>query len=210
MVSHLDRDVGRIVALLEELSLSDSTLILFTSDNGPAYDRLGGSDSDFFNSSGPLRGRKGSLWEGGIRVPLVVKWPGRIADGSTCDHVAAFWDVLPTLCEAAGLKPPQRIDGISFLPSLVGDEQREHKYLYWEFPAYGGQQAVRMGKWKAIRRNLNRRLDTEFQLFDLEADIGEQRNVAAQHTEVIAEVKRIAQEAREPAPQFPFPALDNK
>ena len=208
MVSHLDAGVGRIAELLDELELTESTLILFTSDNGPAYDRLGGSDSDFFRSSGPLRGRKGSLWEGGIRVPLVVKWPGRVATGATSDHVAAFWDMLPTLCEAAGANVPPAIDGISFVPAFMSNEQPGHEYLYWEFPAYGGQQAVRTGNWKAIRRNLRRNPDAEFRLYDLEHDIGETHNVAGDHPDIVAQIERIAREARVPSRQFPFPALD--
>jgi arylsulfatase len=185
--------VGRIVDLLAELGLTDSTLILFTSDNGPTYDRLGGSDSDFFRSSGPLRGRKGSLWEGGIRVPLVAKWPGRIVAGRTCGHVAAFWDVLPTVCEIAGTSPPAGTDGISFLAALTGGRQRAHEYLYWEFPDYGGQQAVRMRNWKAVRRDLNRHRDTRFSLFDLENDVGEQHDVADEHPEIVARGPRMKQ-----------------
>jgi arylsulfatase A len=208
MVSYLDRDVGRIVDLLAELGLTDSTLILFTSDNGPTYDRLGGSDSDFFDSSGPLRGRKGSLWEGGIRVPLVAAWPGHVQPGTTSDHIAAFWDVLPTICELAAVQPPDGIDGQSFLGALTGDQPQTHKSLYWEFRSYGGQQAVRLGKWKAIRRALNRDPTARFQLFDLDRDISESHDVSGEHPEIIAEVEQIAKASRTPSVQFPFPALD--
>lgn len=208
MVSYLDKDVGRIRSLLDELGLTESTLIFFTSDNGPTHGRVGGADSEFFESNGPLRGLKGSLWEGGIRVPMIVSWPDKLAAGATNDHVATFWDLLPTICEATGASPPQGIDGLSFYPALVGAEQKRHDHLYWEFPSYGGQQAVRMGKWKAIRRNLQERPDASFKLFDLEADRGETRDLARDHPEVIAEVERIARESRRPSTLFPFPALD--
>ncbi len=208
MISHLDRDVGKILALLEELELDDDTIVLFTSDNGPTYDRLGGSDSDFFESAGPLRGHKGSVYEGGVRVPLVVRWPGRVAAGSTSDHIAALWDLLPTLTGAAGLEVPEKIDGISFVPTLLGEEkQRAHDALYWEFPSYSGQQAIRVGNWKAVRRNMfkgNRTLE----LYDLEKDIGEQHDVAKEHPEVIAELERRMKAARRPSAEFPFEALD--
>jgi len=158
MVSHLDRDVGRIMALVKQLGLDGNTLVIFTSDNGPTYGRLSGADSTFFNSTGGLRGRKASLYEGGIRVPLIARWPGHVAPGSVTDHVAAFWDLLPTLAELTGAQPPSAIDGISFAPTLLGrdDAQKQHPWLYWEFPGYGGQQAVRLGHWKAVRRGILR------------------------------------------------------
>jgi len=204
MVSHMDRDIGRIIDLLEELALSDDTLILFTSDNGPTFKRLGGADSDFFNSSGPLRGRKGMVYEGGIRVPLIARWPGRIPEGREAEHVAAFWDVLPTLCEITGTEAPDDIDGISFVPTLFGAEgQRKHDYLYWEFPSYGYQQAVRSGDWKAVRHNVQRD-DSRFELYNLHHDLGEAHNVAAEHPEVVRRLAGLAAASHTRSKVFPL------
>jgi arylsulfatase len=209
MVSRMDRDVGRILDLVKRLGLDEDTIVFFTSDNGPTYNRLGGSDSEFFDSNGPLRGYKGSLYEGGIRVPLVVRAPGRIESGRTTDHVAAFWDVLPTLVELAGGTPPDGIDGINFLPELTGHgEQPEHEYLYWEFPSYGRQQAVRLGDWKGVRQNMARG-NMEIELYNLSDDIGESQNVAAEHAHVVARVEQIMREARVPSAEFPFKELDS-
>lgn len=211
MITHLDRDIGKIMDLVKELGLDDNTIILFTSDNGPTYDRLGGSDSDFFKSTGPLRGLKGSTYEGGIRVPLVARWPGKIPAGQTSDHIAAFWDLMPTLLEATGSAEtvPEGIDGLSFAPTLLGQgDQPEHEYLYWEFAAYGGQQAVRMGNWKATRQNMIRDKNMEIELYDLATDIGEKHNVAAEHPDVIKKMEQIMLIAREPAEKFNFAPLD--
>jgi arylsulfatase len=208
MVTRLDRSVGRVAALLKELGLDDRTLVLFSSDNGPTYDRLGGSDSEFFASAAGRRGLKGSLYEGGIRVPLVCRWPGRIRPGGTSDLASAFWDVLPTLCETAGIRPPEHCDGISFLPTLLGrGEQRQHEFLYWEFPAYSGQQAVRLGNWKGVRRELNKgRLQIE--LYDLAADPGEQNDLAAARPEVVARIEAIMAREHVRSPQFPLRGVD--
>jgi arylsulfatase len=213
MVSHLDRDVGKIVALLEELGLSEQTLVLFSSDNGPTYDRLGGSDSDFFRSAGPLRGRKGSLYDGGIRVPLVARWPGHIAPGSQSDLVSANWDLLPTLCELAGAAVPAGLDGVSLVPTLLGDQehQRQHEYLYWEFPAYGGQQAIRVGDFKAIRQGMMRRNQKHpppLELYDLKHDQQEAQDLAPTHPEVVEQMAKLMHAARVPSTVFPFPLLD--
>jgi arylsulfatase A len=204
MVSYMDRNVGQIVDLVEELGLTDDTLFLFTSDNGPTYRRLGGADSDFFDSSSPLRGRKGTVYEGGIRVPLIARWPGKINAGTESDHAAAFWDVLPTLCELTQKEPPKEIDGISFAPTLLRNgKQKTHKYLYWEFPAYGVQQAVRFGNWKAVRHGLNKG-DSDFELYDLSTDVAESHNVAAEHSDVLDRVKEIVKEAHTPSKKFPL------
>jgi arylsulfatase len=204
MVSHMDRDIGRIVDLVDELELSEETLILFTSDNGPTFERLAGADSDFFKSSGPLRGRKGSVYEGGIRVPLVARWVGRISAGRVTDHTAAFWDMLPTLCEIAGDEEPKAIDGISFVPTLLGAKgQREHEYLYWEFPAYGHQQAVRAGDWKAVRHKVQRG-DSDFELYNLRSDLGEAHDVAAEHPEIVNRMVKFAAAAHTPSRMFPL------
>jgi arylsulfatase len=210
MVTHMDSGIGRIIERLEQLGMRENTLVLFTSDNGPTHDRVGGSDSDFFQSSGPFRGRKGSLWEGGIRVPFIACWPGVVPAGTTCEHACAFWDFLPTLCEVAEVEPPEQLDGLSFLPALRGkyDEQPQHEFLYWDFPGYGGQQAVRMNDWKAIRVGLHKQPDAPFELYHLADDPGELRNVAEHHPDVLARLRAIAAREHTRSELFPFPALD--
>ena len=208
MITHLDRGVGQIVTLVKELGLDENTLIVFSSDNGPTYDRLGGSDSEFFDSAGPLRGLKGSLYEGGIRVPLVARWPGRIAQGATSEHVSAFYDLLPTFAEIAGADAPQQIDGLSFAPTLLDQgEQPQHDHLYWEFPSYGGQQAVRQGDWKAVRQNMSRG-NLEIELYNLAEDVGEQHNLAAKHPQRVAQFAEMMQAEHTPNPHFPLRPLD--
>lgn len=208
MISHMDRDIGAIMGRLEKYGLTDDTLVIFTSDNGPTYDRLGGSDSVYFESAGPFTGRKGQLTEGGIRVPLVAQWPGKIQAGQTTDHLSAFWDIFPTLCDAAGVSVPSFIDGISFLPCMTGKTQKQHEFLYWEFPGYSGQQAVRMGKWKALRRGLRKKPDTPFQLFDLTQDPAEASDVASEFPEIIKQVETICAAEHVNSELFPFPAID--
>ncbi len=204
MISHMDRDIGKIVDLIDELGLAENTLILFTSDNGPTFERLGGADSDFFNSSGPLRGRKGSVYEGGIRVPLVARWQGKISGERVTDHIAVFWDVLPTLCEITGAEAPDGVDGISFAPTLFGDTgQREHEHLYWEFPSYGHQQAVRAGDWKAVRHNVNRP-KSEFELYNLKSDLAERDDLAKEHPEIVRRLSEIALAEHTPSSIFPL------
>jgi arylsulfatase len=173
MVTRMDRTIGRILELLHELDLDDDTIVIFSSDNGPTHDGAGGSDSLFFLSAGVLRGFKGSLFEGGVRVPMIVRWPRRIRPGRTTDHISGFQDVLPTLCDIAGAKAPKDIDGISMLPTILNKgEQKKHDFLYWEFPGYGGQQAVRLGDWKAIRQNMHKG-NMKLQLFDLAKVVSE-------------------------------------
>ena len=184
MMTLLDEDVGEILDLLKELGIAKNTLVIFTSDNGPHKE--GGHKPDFFDSNGPLRGYKRDLYEGGIRVATVAWWPGVIKSGSKSAHVAAGWDVLPTFCDLAGIDSLAGIDGISFAPTLLGGKQRQHKYLYWEFHAYGKTQAIRMGQWKAVRLKVARHPDAPIQLFDLTKDIGETKNIAAANPEIIA------------------------
>lgn len=214
MITQMDDGVGQIMTLLKELKLEDNTIVFFTSDNGPTYDRLGGSDSKFFESAGPYRGFKGSLYEGGIRVPLVVQWPGHIQAGEVTDHLSAFWDVMPTIAALADTKVPADIDGISFLPTLLGkdQQQKQHEYLYWEFPSYSGQQAVHMGDWKGVRQKLMRKKNPQMkiELFNLKKDPGEQHDVADQHPKVVARIKEIMKTGRTPSEMFPFPALDQQ
>ena len=210
MITHMDRGIGAIMALLKELGLDDNTAVFFSSDNGPTYDRLGGSDSEFFESAGPLRGLKGSLYEGGIRVPMVARWPGRIRPGATSDHVLAFWDVLATVCDITGARPPDDIDGISFAPTLLGQgEQKKHDFFYWEFPSYGGQQAVRLGNWKGVRQRMfDKNADLRIELYDLKSDVGEQNNVADQHPGIVERIRHIMHNSRTESKLFPFKNLD--
>jgi arylsulfatase A len=211
MVSRMDRSVGRIMALLKQLGLDRDTIVMVSSDNGSTY-KIGGYDPDFFKGTGPFRSAKGSVYEGGIRVPLIVRWTGRIKPGRTTDHVAAFQDVLPTLLEAAGAgrRIPAGIDGVSFLPSLLGTGgQSEHEYLYMEFPAYGGQQMVRLGNWKGVRQDLQKNPDAAVELYDLAADVGEKIDLASKNPELVLRIRRIMKSARHPSKEFPFPALDN-
>jgi len=197
MISRMDKDVGRIVSLLGELGLAENTLVIFSSDNGAT--NSGGSDSRFFENTGPLRGIKGSVYEGGIRNPLIARWPGRIKPGSVSDHVCAFWDFLPTCAELLGEQPPAGIDGISILPTLCGrpEQQKKHDQLYWEL---NNQQGVRLGDWKAVRVRPGQKI----QLFDLKTDIGEQKNVADEHPDVIARAEDIFTNGRTDSEVFPL------
>jgi arylsulfatase len=209
MITRLDRDIGSLLYLLKKLGLDENTLILFSSDNGATTHFTGGADTQFFESVHPLKGLKGSLHEGGIRVPLLARWPGRIQPGTTSSHVSAFWDVMPTLCDVAGTQAPPDTDGISFFPELLGEStQEQHEYLYWEFPGYGGQQALRMGKWKAIRTGLKQEgRDTSFQLYDLDKDPSERMDLADTQPEILTKIQRLLGEARSPSEFFPFPEL---
>ncbi len=209
IITRMDREIGKIIQFLKTNNLDKNTIVVFTSDNGPTYNRLGGSDSEFFESNKPFSGLKGSLHEGGIRVPLVVWWPDNIAPGFVSDHIGAFQDFLPTIADIAGITTDKDIDGLSFYSTLIGqDNQEKHNYLYWEFPSYGGQVAVRMGKWKALGKGLLKNPDNPLDLYDLENDIAEQYNVADENPEVIKQINEIIKTSRTPSEYFPFPALD--
>ncbi|NQU87524.1 MAG: arylsulfatase [Mariniphaga sp.] len=214
MVSYMDEQVGEIVATLKELGLYENTLIIFSSDNGPTYS--GGADSPWFDSAKPFKSErgwaKGSVNEGGIRVPMIAHWPGKIEPATESNLISAFYDVLPTLCELVNSEPPNNIDGISFLPTLLGkDNQKEHKFLYWEFPESGGQQAVRMGKWKGIRKNILKD-SMQVQLYNLEDDIKEQINIAHKYPEIVKPIEGIFKKEHTPAEieRFNMPQLENK
>lgn len=213
MVTRMDRSVGRILDLLKQLHLDDRTLVLFSSDNGPAPGGVGGSDSEFFASSAGLRGLKGSVYEGGLRVPLIARWTGRIRPGQVSDHVCYFPDLLPTVLDLVGASAgvPGDIDGLSFAPTLLGrpGEQKKHDYLFWEFFGYGGQQAVRRGDWKGVRHNL-RKGETRIELYNLKEDPGEQQDVAAQHPDIVKQLEQIMRTARVPSKLFPLPVLDSR
>lgn len=193
MVSLLDEHVGEIVKKLKELGIYKNSIIIFTGDNGPTYE--GGTDLTFFNSAAPFKsdkGRvKGSVYEGGIREPFIAVWPGKIKAGSKSDLIFATWDFMPTMCDLVNKMPHHHIQGISFLPTLLSKpQQQKHDYLYWEFPEYGGQQAVRKGKWKAARFNMQKG-NTTLKLFDLDKDIQEQHDIAADHPDVVKEMLTI-------------------
>ena len=210
MVTRMDEHVGQIVAALERNRLLDRTVIVFTSDNGPAYRRLGGTDTAFFDSHGGLRGRKGDLYEGGIRVPTVVAGPG-ITQGES-DTLSGFEDWTPTLVAIAGGDVPDDVDGVSLVPTLTGQPQPSRGPMYREFPSYGGQQAVWDGDWKLYRGDLNRKArqnaPLEWELYDLSSDPNESDDVAGAHPDVVERLAAFAESAREPSSVFPFPALD--
>jgi arylsulfatase A-like enzyme len=216
MVTRMDRDVGRLLALLTELGLDERTIVVFTSDNGPLYDRFGGTDTEFFNSAAGFRGHKGGYYEGGFREPCIVRWTGRIAPGGTSNRVTGFEDWLPTLLELIGAKAatPAGLDGISFAPTLLGRTQEPRPFLYRESPGYGGQQCVRVGDWKAIRRNLNPRpMATDqrpgaVELYDLAKDPGETTDVAGKHPEVVARLRAVMEQQHVKSELFPLHALD--
>jgi arylsulfatase A len=201
MVSRLDRDVGRVVESLKRLGIDRDTLVVFTSDNG-SCDEGGHKEADL-DSSGPLRGVKRDLYEGGIRSPFIAWWPGTIAPGRTSDHVSAGWDLLPTFAGLAQVQPPAGIDGITLVPTLLGrDGQQRHTHLYWEFYEQGGKRAVRFGDWKAIQLGLDRSLDGPVEVYDLGQDPGETTNVADQHPEIVAEARKLFVASRTPSPEW--------
>ncbi len=203
MITLLDDQVGEIVQKLKELDLLDNTIIIFTSDNGPHQE--GGADPEYFDSNGILRGFKRDLYEGGIRVPMIAKWPDKIEAESVSNHVSAFWDILPTFAEIIGVESPANIDGISMLPELTGDGvQKVHDYLYWEFHELGGRQAVRMGKWKGVKYNVKKDGDQFIELYNLEDDPGESRDVAAKFPEIVAKIEVILKTARQESEVFKF------
>lgn len=200
MITYLDNQVGEIVALLKEEGIYENTVIFFSSDNGPTY--LGGVDFNYFESSKPFTngfGRtKGFLYEGGIRVPLIASWPNHIEPGSKSNHISAFYDLMPTLCDIAGTDAPEAIDGISFKSTLLNKKQKQHDFLYWEFPAYQGQQAVRMGKWKGIRKNIFKG-NMKIELYNLETDLEELNDVSSKYPEVVEKISEVMLEEHEPA-----------
>ena len=194
MMTKMDEDVGRVLSLLKELGIDSNTIVFLSSDNGPHKE--GGHDPDFFNSSGGLRGYKRDMYEGGVRCPLIARWPGRVDAGSESDHISAHWDMLPTFCELAEIDVPGPTDGVSFVPELTGaSDQRRHDYLYWEFYERGGKRAARFGKWKAVQLDLNKNLNSPVEVYDLSHDIAEKRNVADAHPEVVAKAKRVFADA---------------
>ncbi len=201
MITLLDDQVGEIVSKIKELGLEDNTIIIFTSDNGPHKE--GGADPDYFNSNGPFRGYKRDLYEGGIRVPMIAKWKGKIAEGSTTKHISAFWDVMPTLAELTDAKINTDIDGVSFLPTLLNKgSQKQHGYLYWEFHELGGRQAIRQGDWKLIRYNVIK--NGNYELYNLKNDISETQNLASKMPKKVAKLSKILESSRTESDIFQF------
>jgi arylsulfatase A-like enzyme len=208
MITLMDGHIGTLLDQLQKLKLEDNTVVFFTSDNGPHKE--GGVDPKFFKSSGPFRGIKRDLYEGGIRVPMIVRWPARIPAGVVSDQPWAMWDLLPTVAEMARAKAPAGIDGISMVPTLTGQPQtNQHEFFYWEFHEGGSRQAVRMGDWKGIRNAMGKPLE----LYDLKADPGEKHDVAEQNTNVVTRIERILATARtesKPWPLKPAPEASRK
>lgn len=203
MIVRFDNYVGEIAKLLEELGLTENTLIIFTSDNGPHQE--GGAQPDFFNSGGGLRGYKRDLYEGGIRVPFIALWPGKITGNTTSDHISAFWDMMPTFAEITGSKLPVSTDGISFLPALLGQKnQKEHEYMYFEFHENGGSMAIRQGNWKAVRLNIQQPQRTTTELYDLSTDRAEAHNVAAEHPDLVKKFEGLMTTSHQSSEVFPL------
>jgi arylsulfatase len=200
MVSYLDENIGKLVEQLKEEGIYNNTLIVFTSDNGPSY--AGGADPVFFESAKPFKGEygkgKGFLYEGGIRVPMIASWPNQIAPGTTSDHISAHYDMLATFAEVAGFNLPNDTDGISLLPALRSSEnQLKHEFLYWEFPSYGGQVAIRMGDWKLVRQNLKNDKKPTLELYNLKNDPTEMINVSKLYPEVLHKATEIFKRHRD-------------
>ena len=200
MVSHMDRDVGRLFALLDELKLDEKTLVIFTSDNGPHQE--GGHKHEFFNSNGPLKGFKRSMHEGGIRVPMIARWPGKVKPGTVSDLPSAFWDFLPTACEVANVEPPQNIDGISYLPTLLGNpDQKKHDYLFWASQEGETSVGMRMEEWKLVKYRAKKSRNKkeadqpgDWRLYDLTKDIGEEKNISNENPEIVAKMKYLLEQ----------------
>ncbi len=202
MISHMDRSIGNVLAKLKDLNLDKNTLVIFSSDNGPSWE--GGADLTFFDSNGPLRGYKRDLYEGGIKMPTIAWWPGKIKEESSSDHLSAFWDIMPTLADLAGVEAPSDTDGISLLPTLLSTEgQKQHQHLYWEFHNNNGEhsQAIRMddekNQWKAVRLyNKDHRTNPPVELYNLAIDQEEQTNIAGTNPEMVAKMKQLMDDSR--------------
>lgn len=193
MISRMDSDIGRLLETLKKQGIDKNTIIVFTSDNGAEY------NSPFFENNKPFKGKKRDVYEGGVHVPFVVRWTDKVKAGSTTDHISAFWDFLPTACEIAGVKPSIDIDGISYLPTLLGNvkKQKQHEYLYWEFNEGTPKQGIRQGNWKFVKL-----WEKPVELYDLSKDIGETTNLAEKHPEVVEKFTKLLQSARTADPNY--------
>lgn len=203
MVTRLDAYVGQVLATLKALGLDDNTIVLFSSDNGPHKE--GGHNPAYFNSTAGLKGIKRDLYEGGIRVPMIARWPGQIAAGKVNPYIGAFWDFLPTFAQMAGNIKALTTDGVSIVPTLLGKgKQQEHLYLYWEFHEEGGRQAVRMGKWKGIKTSVKNNKNALLELYDLQTDPKEENNIAVNHPELVEKINKYIREAHNENENFPL------
>ncbi len=202
MVSRLDKFVGEIMNAVKEKGLEENTLIIFTSDNGPHKEN--GGDPVFFNSNGGLRGIKRDLYEGGIRVPFIAYQKGLTKPGTVNTMPAAFWDLFPTFLQMAGVKRTKKVDGISILPALKGEKQKQQRYFYWELHESGGKQAVRFGNWKGVKLDVSKRADSPIELYDLSTDPQEKNNIASKHPDVVRQIEVIMKEAYVPNPAWPL------
>ena len=202
MVTQLDDYVGELTQKIRKMGLEKNTIVIFASDNGPHLE--GGADPGYFDSNGPLKGYKRDLYEGGIRTPMLVKWPGKVKPASKSDHISAFWDILPTFSEIAGADSIGNTDGISFLPALLGKEQKKHDYLYWEFHEQGGKVAIRMENWKVVKRDIEKIPHGKTELYDLSSDIGETNDVALSFPDVVHKIDSLLEAAHVRSEDFPF------
>lgn len=209
LMKKVDETVAAVTARLKDKNLLDNTLIIFTSDNGSHSE--GGYHPDMLQSSGPLRGHKRDLYEGGIRVPFIAHWPSVIKPGRTSSHPSAFWDFLPTVCEVVSANAPSSIQGISYLPTLRGEgEQAVHDSLYWEFHELNGRRALRSGDWKLVQYDLGAKSPGAIELYGLKKDLSEKHNLAKAHPEIVERLLAMMNAARVPNPLFPLPALDQR
>lgn len=194
MISYMDQGIGRILTQLNQLDIDENTIVMFSSDNG--HHNEGGHNPDLFNPNGPLRGKKRDLYEGGIRVPMIVRWPGRIKPDQITNHIAYFGDLMATCCDLIDTDLPQDLDSISFLPTLLGiGKQKQHDYLYWEFYEQGSKQALRVNQWKAVRIPM---FTGDIELYDLEHDLGESNDVAKSNPEVVKKIDQLFHQAHRP------------
>jgi arylsulfatase A-like enzyme len=201
MMENLDNQVGELLVMLKELGVEDNTMILFMTDNGPHLE--GGHDPDFWDSNGPLRGYKRDFYEGGIRSPFLVRWPAGIKAGSRSDHISAFWDILSTIADLTGQPVPPQSDGITMLPTLLGQPERQkiHDYLYWELSTAGvgiRRTAIRQGDWKGVQIHLKGGGKKPLELFNLASDPGEEKNLAADNPEIVARLEQLMSQAHRP------------
>ncbi len=204
MIAYLDDTIGKIMKALDETGAAENTLIIVTSDNGPT--NVGGVDPKFFNSAGGLRGGKMDLYEGGIRMPYVARWPGHIKPRTTSSHINVCYDALATLCDVAGVRPP-RTDGLSYLPSLIGGKQPERDYVYFEYPEASSMQAVIFGNFKVIRPNLTKQ-PSKIEVYDLAIDPAESRDLSAARPDVVKRAQAIFEKEHHPNKIFPLPGID--
>jgi arylsulfatase A-like enzyme len=206
MMHHIDRDVGRILETLQQQGLDDNTIVLFSSDNGPHQE--GGHRMDFFDSNGPLRGMKRDLYEGGIRVPFIVRWPGHVKAGVTSDLISGFQDMLPTFAELAGSETPAGLDGISLVPELTGKGiQPRHNFMYWEFSEQKGKRAIVKDDWKLVQLQVATDTPSDFELYDLASDLNESNDISDRHPDVVRELAALLEAAHVPNESYPlFPS----